>query len=75
MSNRIELKVTIELSEGASDQEANVTENIMQALVHAVESSEQGIAGDDAEGYTTDIEVSSNKLVQHWSFAEGIETV
>ena len=76
MSNQIELKVTLTFSEEIPSKEvrANITENVIDALDIHRERSDVGLAGDDLEGYTTAIEVSSPELTKYWNESEGIQT-
>lgn len=76
MSRIIELTVSIEMSEDIpKEQNANIVENVLEAIVNHVDCSEEGIAGDDFEGYTTHIEVSHDDFVQQWGVVGGMETV
>ena len=72
MLRTIELKVTIEMSEDIpKEQNAIIVENALEALVNHVDCSEQGLSGDDFEGYTTHITVEHDDFAQEWGTIDG----
>ena len=72
MSKIIELKVTIEMSEDIpKEQTAIIVENALEALVNHVDCSEQGLAGDDFEGFTNHITVEHDNFAQEWGTIDG----
>jgi len=73
MSKRLELKLTLDFSDDITEKEhKHIIENTMQALVNHVESSEEGLSGDNFEGYTTDIRLESDNFVDVWNVKTGM---
>lgn len=69
MSKKIRLTVEVTLSDEVtkSSQIIAVTENVLKALVNHIDGSEEGIVGDDFEGYTTKLVVSSLPVTKVWN--------
>jgi hypothetical protein len=67
LSKIIEVTVTIEMSvDIPKEQSVNIVENTLEALVNHVEGSEQGLSGDNFEGFTTHITVEHDKFSKAW---------
>ena len=75
MAKEFELKLHMKFSEHISKEElATITENVMDALVHQIESG-NGYTDEGTDGYTTDIQVESDSLTKEWSTDFGVQTL
>lgn len=75
---KVKLEVEIVVSDDITTKEQvrDITENVMEALVNHVNGSEKGIVGDDFEGYTKELIVSSPVITKLWEYSTNrIETL
>ena len=65
--NKVTVTVELTFSQDVDNEPKEVIgANVMQALIRQAQCSEQGLVGNDFEGYTKEMTVTTDKMVQHW---------
>ena len=66
--NKANFMVELTFSDNINQEQLDIIgKNVMQALISQVECSEQGLVGEDFEGYTAEIKVYTTSMIHNWN--------
>ena len=66
--NKANFMVELTFSDNINQEQLDIIgKNVMQALISQVECSEQGLVGEEFDGYTAEIKVYTTSMIHNWN--------